>query len=104
MLTDYLTTNFLPFLIYTPFEASPVMRRPARSKIGAFVTSAPSTSGIPIAEGVSWKLNVRALAVGEQYLLATLAAWREIYITKKISARKKSRKGAKDAKGCMFNA
>ena len=72
--SDYLTTNFLPFLIYTPFEASPVMRRPARSKIGAFVTSAPSTSGIPIAEGVSWKLNVRVLAVGEQYLLATLAA------------------------------
>ena len=95
--SDYLTTNFLPFLIYTPFEASPVMRRPARSKIGAFVTSAPSTSGIPIAEGVSWKLNVRALAVGEQYLLATLAAWREIYhainiCEKKLSQRRKERK------------
>ena len=95
--SDYLTTNFLPFLIYTPFEASPVMRRPARSKIGAFVTSAPSTSGIPIAEGVSWKLNVRVLAVGEQYLLATLAAWREIYhainiCEKKLSQRHKERK------------
>ena len=95
--SDYLTTNFLPFLIYTPFEASPVMRRPARSKIGAFVTSAPSTSGIPIAEGVSWKLNVRALAVGEQYLLATLAALREIYhainiCEKKLSQRRKERK------------
>ena len=95
--SDYLTTNFLPFLIYTPFEASPVMRRPARSKIGAFVTSAPSTSGIPIAEGVSWKLNVRALAVGEQYLLATLAAWREKYhainiCEKKLSQRHKERK------------
>ena len=95
--SDYLTTNFLPFLIYTPFEASPVMRRPARSKIGAFVTSAPSTSGIPIAEGVSWKLNVRALAVGEQYLLATLAAWREKYhainiCEKKLSQRRKERK------------
>ena len=95
--SDYLTTNFLPFLIYTPFEASPVMRRPARSKIGAFVTSAPSTSGIPIAEGVSWKLNVRALAVGEQYLLATLAALREIYhainiCEKGLSQRRKERK------------
>ena len=95
--SDYLTTNFLPFLIYTPFEASPVMRRPARSKIGAFVTSAPSTSGIPIAEGVSWKLNVRALAVVEQYLLATLAAWREKYhainiCEKKLSQRRKERK------------
>ena len=73
------------------------MRRPARSKIGAFVTSAPSTSGIPIAEGVSWKLNVRALAVGEQYLLATLAAWREKYhainiCEKKLSQRRKERK------------
>ena len=35
---------------------------------------------------------------------ALLAAWREIYITQKISARKNSSKGAKDAKGCMFNA
>ena len=33
-----------------------------------------------------------------EYLLANLAAWREIYITQKISARKKSRKGVKGAK------
>ena len=42
--------------------------------------------------------GVKGAKINSEYLLATLAAWREIYITQKISARKNSRKGAKGAK------
>ena len=42
--------------------------------------------------------GAKGAKIHSEYLLANLAAWREIYITQKISARKKSRKGAKDAK------